>query len=130
MSTAQRGVWFEGGDGRRVFGPAELAGIGRARLVLGGKGVRRRRTGPGGLTRRELEVIELVARGMTNRAVARYLWVTSETVKFHLSNIYRKLGVSNRAEASRWAFENGVAAPATHDVPSGFPRDARSILEQ
>jgi DNA-binding CsgD family transcriptional regulator len=46
---------------------------------------------------------------MTNRAAARTLWVTSETVKFHLTNVYRKLGVSNRVEASRWAHENGVA---------------------
>jgi DNA-binding CsgD family transcriptional regulator len=108
MSTAQREVWFEGGEDRRRFAAPEITGFGRARLVLGTKGVRRRRTGPGGLTRRELEVIELVSRGMTNRAVARYLWVTSETVKFHLSNIYRKLGVSNRADASQWALENGI----------------------
>lgn len=109
MSTAQREVWFEGSEDRLRFAPAEIAGFGHTRLVLGTKGVRRRRrSGPGGLTRRELEVIELVSRGMTNRAVARYLWVTSETVKFHLSNIYRKLGVSNRADASRWALENGV----------------------
>jgi DNA-binding CsgD family transcriptional regulator len=70
---------------------------------------RRRWQGPGGLTRRELEVLSLVARGLTNRAVGRSLWVTDETVKFHLSNIYRKLGVSNRAEASRWAVAAGVA---------------------
>jgi DNA-binding NarL/FixJ family response regulator len=67
---------------------------------------------------------------MTNRAVARYLWVTSETVKFHLSNIYRKLGVSNRAEASQWAVDNGVAESEAHDAQAGFSRDARSILER
>lgn len=111
-----------------MFAPHDRTGLGRARLVLGGKVVRRRRTGPGGLTRREVEVLELVSRGMTNRAVARYLWVTSETVKFHLSNIYRKLGVSNRAEASQWAVENGVAAQANGDA-AGFSRDPRSILE-
>ena len=111
-----------------MFAPHDRTGLGRARLVLGGKVVRRRRTGPGGLTRREVEVLELVSRGMTNRAVARYLWVTSETVKFHLSNIYRKLGVSNRAEASQWAVENGVAAQANGDA-GGFSRDPRSILE-
>ena len=71
--------------------------------------MRQRRTGPGGLTRREVEVLQLVASGMTNRAAARTLWVTSETVKFHLTNVYRKLGVCNRVEASRWAHENGLA---------------------
>lgn len=116
MSTAQREVWFDGGSERRPFAPAEIKGFGRARLGLGGKAVRRRRTGPGGLTRRELEVIELVACGMTNRAVARYLWVTSETVKFHLSNIYRKLGVSNRSEASKWALDNGLVAHVAGEI--------------
>ena len=38
------------------------------------------------------------------------LWVTEQTVKFHLSNVYRKLEVSNRTEASRWAQLNGVLA--------------------
>ena len=51
-----------------------------------------------GLTRRELEVLRLLD-GRSNREVAKLLWVTDETVKFHLANIYRKLGVSNRADA-------------------------------
>ncbi len=84
---------------------------GGTRVELAGR-TRRRRTGPGGLTRREIEVLHLVSRGWTNRAVARTLWVTDETVKFHLSNIYRKLGVSNRIEASRWAAERGIAERA------------------
>jgi DNA-binding NarL/FixJ family response regulator len=41
--------------------------------------------------------------GQTNSQIARTLWVTEQTVKFHLSNIYRKLGVANRTEASRHA---------------------------
>jgi DNA-binding NarL/FixJ family response regulator len=64
-----------------------------------------------------LEVLRLVSRGWTNRTVARTLWVTDETVKFHLSNIYRKLGVSNRAEASRWAAERGIAERAIEMTP-------------
>ena len=55
------------------------------------------------LTRRELEILQLVAEGHTNATLAKMLWVTEQTVKFHLSNIYRKLNVSNRTEASRWA---------------------------
>jgi DNA-binding NarL/FixJ family response regulator len=74
--------------------------------------VTRRRVGPGGLTRREIEVLQLVAQGASNKAVAAVLWVTDQTVKFHLSNIYRKLQVANRFEASRWARENGVLETA------------------
>jgi DNA-binding NarL/FixJ family response regulator len=60
------------------------------------------------LTRRELEVLQLVTRGASNAAVAKTLWVTEQTVKFHLSNVYRKLSVSNRTEASRWAYLHGL----------------------
>ena len=65
---------------------------------------------PGGLTRRELEILRLVAEGHSNAQLARMLWVTEQTVKFHLSNVYRKLEVSNRTEASRWAQLNGLLA--------------------
>jgi len=61
-----------------------------------------------GLTRRELEILQLVAEGDSNAQLARMLWITEQTVKFHLSNIYRKLGVSNRTEAGRWAQLNGL----------------------
>ncbi len=64
------------------------------------------------LTRRELELLPLVAEGYSNAQLASMLWVTEQTVKFHLSNIYRKLDVSNRTEASRWAQLNGLLAPA------------------
>ena len=60
------------------------------------------------LTRRELELLKLVAEGHSNAHVARMLWVTEQTVKFHLSNVYRKLGVANRTEASRWAQTRGL----------------------
>jgi DNA-binding NarL/FixJ family response regulator len=61
-----------------------------------------------GLTRRELEILRLVAEGHSNAQLARMLWVTEQTVKFHLSNIYRKLEVANRTEASRWAQLHGL----------------------
>ena len=60
------------------------------------------------LSARELEVLRLVAAGSTNGEIARRLWVTEQTVKFHLSNIYRKLGVGNRTEASHYAHVNGL----------------------
>lgn len=61
------------------------------------------------LTPREREILALVAQGDSNAEIARTLWVTEQTVKFHVSNIYRKLGVGNRTEATRYAFERGLA---------------------
>jgi DNA-binding NarL/FixJ family response regulator len=56
------------------------------------------------LTAREAEVLGLAAQGFTNGHIAGQLWITEQTVKFHLSKCYRKLGVANRTEASRYAF--------------------------
>jgi NarL family two-component system response regulator LiaR len=64
-----------------------------------------------GLTDRELGIVRAVARGLSNEAISKELWVAEQTVKFHLTNIYRKLGVSNRTEAARYAFEHGLAEP-------------------
>ena len=50
-----------------------------------------------GLSRREVEVMEFVVLGLPNKAIARKLYVTERTVKFHCSNIYQKLDVKNRA---------------------------------
>jgi len=60
------------------------------------------------LTKREREILQLVAEGHSNAQLAQMLWVTEQTVKFHLSNIYRKLNVSNRTEAARWAQLHGL----------------------
>lgn len=70
------------------------------------------------LTQRELEILALVGEGHSNAKLAKMLWVTEQTVKFHLSNIYRKLGVANRTEASRWAQLHGVlpAAPEAGQI--------------
>ena len=62
------------------------------------------------LTRREQEILQLVAEGHSNANLAKMLWVTEQTIKFHLSNIYRKLDVSNRTEAARWAQLHGLLA--------------------
>lgn len=61
-----------------------------------------------GLTRRELEILRLARDGVGNKEIARDLWITEQTVKFHLSNVYRKLGVSNRTRASRVAEQHGL----------------------
>ena len=68
------------------------------------------------LTRREREILQLVAEGHSNAKLAKMLWVTEQTVKFHLSNVYRKLNVSNRTEAARWAQLNGLLQGANAPV--------------
>jgi DNA-binding NarL/FixJ family response regulator len=60
------------------------------------------------LTDRERSILAAVASGMTTAAISRELWISEHTIKFHLTNIYRKLGVPNRAAAVRFALENGL----------------------
>jgi DNA-binding NarL/FixJ family response regulator len=60
------------------------------------------------LTDREQQILAAVARGGTTAEISRDLWVSEHTVKFHLTNIYRKLGVSNRSGAVRYAFEHDL----------------------
>jgi DNA-binding NarL/FixJ family response regulator len=62
------------------------------------------------LTDREREILSAAAGGLTTAEISRHLWVSEHTVKFHLTNIYRKLGVANRASAVRYALENGVVS--------------------
>ena len=69
------------------------------------------------LTRRELEILQLVAEGASNSEVAQKLWITQQTVKFHLSNIYKKLGVANRTEAASWAQRQGLLPTARPPGP-------------
>jgi DNA-binding NarL/FixJ family response regulator len=66
-------------------------------------------TGPA-LTERERTILAAAAAGATTAAISRELWVSEHTVKFHLTNIYRKIGVANRAGAVRYAIERGLAA--------------------
>jgi DNA-binding NarL/FixJ family response regulator len=64
------------------------------------------------LTDRETTILAAVARGLTTQAISHELWLSEHTVKFHLTNIYRKLGVSNRSGAVRQACASGL-------VPAG-----------
>jgi DNA-binding NarL/FixJ family response regulator len=86
-----------------------------------GPATSRRREPSGGpdLTARELEILCFVAAGASNASIARELFVTEQTVKFHLSNVYRKLGVANRTEASHYAHVHGLLdlTPA-HPTPT------------
>jgi DNA-binding CsgD family transcriptional regulator len=66
---------------------------------------------PGGLSRRELEVLRLLAGGKTSGEIANELFISTRTAEHHIQNIYTKIGASNRAAATLWA--------VTHDVVSG-----------
>jgi DNA-binding NarL/FixJ family response regulator len=61
-----------------------------------------------GLTKRELSILEELPAGGSNQQIAKRLFLAEQTVKFHLTNIYRKLGVSTRTEALRYAYEHGL----------------------
>jgi len=68
-----------------------------------------------GLTDRETAILTALAKGLSNEAIGKELWVAEQTVKFHLTNIYRKLGVSNRTEAARYAFQQGLVDSPVYD---------------
>jgi DNA-binding NarL/FixJ family response regulator len=61
-----------------------------------------------GLTPKERDVLAHMAKGLSNAEIGRELWLSQQTVKFHLTNLYRKLGVANRTEAARVALERGL----------------------
>ena len=63
-----------------------------------------------GLTPSEQRVLEALAQGLSNKEIAQQLWLTEQTVKFHLTNIYRRLGVTNRTEAVRHAYKHRLVA--------------------
>jgi DNA-binding NarL/FixJ family response regulator len=63
------------------------------------------------LSQRELEVLNLIARGSTNREAAAHLFISEATVKTHLLHVYAKLGVNDRAAAVATAFERGLLTP-------------------
>ena len=65
-------------------------------------------TYPAGLSAREADVLRLIATGLTNAEVAEKLFLSSRTVEWHLSSIYRKLGLHSRSEATRFAAEQGL----------------------
>jgi DNA-binding NarL/FixJ family response regulator len=67
-----------------------------------------RRYRPGNLTPREVEVLRLAVRGLSNKQIASALVVTPKTVGNHIEHIYTKIGVSNRVAASRFAMEHGL----------------------
>jgi HD-GYP domain-containing protein (c-di-GMP phosphodiesterase class II) len=81
-----------------------------AEAVLGAAGHRvpRRREGPAGLTQREVDVLRLLARGLSNKAIAEHLVISPKTVGNHVEHIYGKIGCSNRAAAGLFAMRHGL----------------------
>jgi HD-GYP domain-containing protein (c-di-GMP phosphodiesterase class II) len=109
---------------RPSFAPEEAAGELRAEVTAGrldrdavdavlraaGHRVRRRREAPSRLTAREVEVLRLLARGLSNKEIAQQLFISRKTVGTHVEHIYSKTGASNRAQASLFAVKHGLLA--------------------
>ena len=66
-----------------------------------------------GLTARETQVLRLIADGATTREISERLFISAKTADNHIQHIYTKLGVTNRAAATRWAFDSEVVVRAT-----------------
>lgn len=69
------------------------------------------------LTTREVEILQLVSMGLTNRAIASYLYIKEKTVEFHIDHIYTKIGVRTRLMAGLWAMEQGMDV-GVEEIPS------------
>jgi DNA-binding NarL/FixJ family response regulator len=77
-------------------------------LAAAGHRSGRKRERPAGLTEREVEVLRLLARGMSDKEIAAELVISPKTAGAHLEHIYAKLGVNNRAMASLFAAKHGL----------------------
>ena len=97
--------------GGRLDGEATDAVLGAA-----GHRVPRRREGPAGLTAREVEVLRLLALGLSNRAIAERLVISPKTAGNHVEHIYAKIDASSRAAASLFAMQHGLL-PVAHVAP-------------
>jgi DNA-binding CsgD family transcriptional regulator len=87
----------------------------RAVLVAAGQGeptapAVRRAKNPGGLSRREVDVLRLAARGLTTREIGERLYISTKTADHHIQHVYTKIGVSTRAAAALWAMQNAVVS--------------------
>ena len=87
---------------RRTLETGEFVVVGAGEVAPGGDELL------AALSDRELSMLRTLARGLSNKAIGNELWITEQTVKFHLTNIYRKLGVENRTQATRVAYEHGL----------------------
>jgi len=98
---------------QKTVDPADLAAVIRQALAgdvyyAAGRGAPPAAQQEWDLTARELEVLRALAEGYSTKQLAKELWLSAHTIKYHLTNIYRKLGVTSRAEAVRLAYERGM----------------------
>jgi DNA-binding CsgD family transcriptional regulator len=93
-------------------------------LRAAGHRARRRKEWPSGLTSREVEVLRLVARGLSNKEIARSLLISAKTAGTHVEHIYAKIGASNRAQATLFAMRHGLMSDVGPGIgaPEGLPQ--------
>ena len=104
LTPAEAGAWLRA-EVRQGRQDGDAAG---AVLEAAGHRVRRRKEWPSGLTAREVDVLRLLARGMTNNEIAEALVISPKTADHHIEHIYAKIGVNNRARASLYAVQRGL----------------------
>jgi DNA-binding NarL/FixJ family response regulator len=92
-----------------IAGELGIHGLGERASALRAAAAPAAPTWPAGLTGREVEVLRLIAAGHSNRAIAAALFISPNTVLRHVSNIFAKIGVANRAEAAAYATRQGLA---------------------
>ena len=78
-----------------------------------------------GLSKRELSILEALQSGGSNHDIAKELFLAEQTVKFHLTNIYRKLNVTSRTEALHWAYRHGVLSASADPDADALLRSGR-----
>ncbi len=84
-------------------------------------GDKKRDEGLEGLSQRELDVLKLMTKGYNNRQIADILFISEHTVKVHIRNIFRKIGVSDRTNAVLWAIERGIVLKDKESVKPDKP---------
>jgi predicted ATPase/class 3 adenylate cyclase/DNA-binding CsgD family transcriptional regulator len=104
LGTPRAGELVATGAGLDLDGAAEYA----QRQIDAARRDPRRGARPGGLTRRELDVLRLVAAGRTSGQIATELFISRRTAEHHIQNIYLKIGAPNRAAATRWAVTHRI----------------------
>jgi len=107
MTAAEAAQWLRA---QARAGRLDAGAVG-AVLHAAGHPVRRRTEWPAGLSTREVEVLRLVARSMSNKQIAQQLSISRVTANHHVEHVYTKIGVANRARASLFAVQHGLMEP-------------------